>query len=464
MAIFLNSVQAKTTAAIICALLLVVLINNALLHNFALNAQFQQLRQQLKLVATTAVVAIDVQALKSIPLTHEGVQTPAYKLISGKLRQIKDNDPKIAYVYILTKTSRPGVWQFLVDVDPVEKRGSGITSFPGDKYDTKNFPEMVNGWDSPAADTKLGKDQWGVFLSGYAPIKDADGKTVAMLGIDMLASDIQAMQNSIHARAFLVLLIGILLSFFVGMLLSRRITKRVGYLVEGTRHIKLGDLSYRVKVKGQDELAELSASFNTMTQELFEAKKKNTEYFYGVIQSMIRIVEAKDHYTRGHSERVAEYAVKIADRMGFAADDLEMLQQVAVLHDIGKLGIQDAVLNKPAKLNDEEWAQMSMHPVTGEDILRPVLLDDQMLAIVRGHHERYDGKGYPDGLKADEVNMFTQIITVADAYDAMTSSRAYRKTALLKEEAMAELQRNKGSQFNPHVVDMLCRVLQEENS
>jgi HD-GYP domain-containing protein (c-di-GMP phosphodiesterase class II) len=150
--------------------------------------------------------------------------------------------------------------------------------------------------------------------------------------------------------------------------------------------------------------------------------------------------------------------------MGFHPEDLEMLRQVAVLHDIGKVGIRDNILNKPDKLTQEEWEVMRSHPVTGEGILKPVLLDPQMLAIVRGHHERYDGKGYPDGLSKDEINIFAQILTVADSYDAMTSSRAYRKVSLRREEAVAELQKNKGAQFNPRIVDVFCKMLQEENN
>jgi putative nucleotidyltransferase with HDIG domain len=271
-------------------------------------------------------------------------------------------------------------------------------------------------------------------------------------------------QQDIHIRGIIIFLLGSLISILLGMLLSRRITKPVHRLVEGVRRISRGDLSYRVKMRGNDEIAELTVEFNKMAQQLSEAHKKNAEYFYGVIQSMVRIVEAKDHYTRGHSERVAEYAVKIARRMGFSAQDLDMLKQIAVLHDIGKLAIQDSILNKPGKLSPEEWEVVRMHPVTGEEILKPVLLDPQMLAIVRGHHERYDGKGYPDGLKENEINAFAQIISVADAYDAMTSSRAYRPASLRMEEAVQELQNNKGAQFSPRVVDVFCKILQEENN
>ncbi len=260
------------------------------------------------------------------------------------------------------------------------------------------------------------------------------------------------------------ILVGAILSVLLGMIVSRRLTKPVHRLLEGVRRISQGDLTYRVKPRGHDEIAQLSQEFNRMAQELAAARKKNSDYFYNVIQSMVRIVEAKDHNTRGHSERVAEHALKIARRMGFPPQDIDILRHVAVLHDIGKLGIQDAILNKPDRLTDEEWALVRQHPVMGEEILKPILQDSKMLAIVRSHHERYDGKGYPDGLAQDQIDALAQVISVADAYDAMTSSRAYRKSAMCLSDAIQELQRNKGSQFSPRVVDTFCKILQEENN
>jgi len=179
------------------------------------------------------------------------------------------------------------------------------------------------------------------------------------------------------------------------------------------------------------------------------------------VQSLIRILEAKDVYTRGHSERVSEYAEKTALKMQLPAQKVELLKKVAQLHDIGKLVIYEGILNKQDKLTEEEWKIIRGHPVTGEEILKPLFLDDEMLAAVRSHHERYDGRGYPDKISGENTSVFTQIISVADTYDAMTSARAYR-SALSKEEATRELKNNCGTQFNPQVVEAFLNVLQEE--
>jgi putative nucleotidyltransferase with HDIG domain len=279
----------------------------------------------------------------------------------------------------------------------------------------------------------------------------------------MMASDIYIAQKEIRSRTLLVLILGIILSFIFGMLFSRRITGPIDELVEGTRRISRGDLTYKVKARGVNEIRELAGSFNKMADALNDLQRKNHNYFYNVIQSLVRIVEAKDSYTRGHSERVAKYGMKIATRMGFPLDKIELVRETAMLHDIGKLGIQDSILNKEGGLTEEEWEIIRQHPILGEDILRPVSLNHEMLSIVRAHHERYDGNGYPDKLKGDEIGIFAQILSVADAYDAMTSARAYR-SPFSRSEAMTELRKNKGAQFNGEIVDIFVEILTEEKN
>jgi HD-GYP domain-containing protein (c-di-GMP phosphodiesterase class II) len=277
----------------------------------------------------------------------------------------------------------------------------------------------------------------------------------------MMASEVYETQKKIYISSILILLAGVCISLIFGMLFSRKITGPIEELVEGTRRVSKGDLKYKVPTKGQDEISELASSFNTMADALDTAQQKNRNYFYSVIQSLVRIVEAKDPYTRGHSERVSEYAAKIASRMGFTLEQLEMLKETAMIHDIGKLGIQDNILNKKEKLTDEEWEMIKRHPLIGEDIIKPVSLNQEILATVRGHHERFDGNGYPDSIKGDSIHIFAQILSVVDAYDAMVSSRAYR-VAMSEECAIEELKKHTGAQFNPKIIDIFIQILSEE--
>jgi len=159
---------------------------------------------------------------------------------------------------------------------------------------------------------------------------------------------------------------------------------------------------------------------------------------------------------------VARYALGIYDLSPSRESiDRDMLVTAALLHDIGKIGIKESILNKEGKLTTEEWDTIQKHPIIGEDIIKPVSISEEMLAIVRGHHERYDGAGYPDKINGENINIFTAIVSVADAYDAMISPRAYRP-ALSKEDSIEQLQINRGSQFHPEVVDTLIELLKTE--
>ncbi len=460
---FFRSFSAKITLTLILSVLLTGVIDLFLIHKITLDSAINNLRNRLMIIAQTSTLMVDTDLLMQIPLNRDGVNTAQFKTVTDVLKKIKDAVPSIKYIYILTKTGQQRIWRFIIDFDSsASEKKEDDTAYPGDKYDASRFPEMLKGYYYPSADKKLEVDEWGVTLSGYAPIRDKNGESVAMLGVDMMADDVYAIQKTVDRQVFFVLIFGVILSAILGVLISRRITVPVKKLVEGTGHISEGELDFRIEIKGNDEISELANSFNQMTASLFESRKKLVTYFYRTVQSLIRTLEAKDPYTRGHAERVADYAGKIALKMGFSQRKLELLREVTMLHDIGKIGIQEGVLNKKEKLTEQDWEEIRKHPVVGEDILRPIFLDKEMLEIVRCHHERYDGKGYPDKIKGENINILTAIVSVADAYDAMTSSRAYRP-ALSQETAVQELIKNKGSQFNPQVVDVFVQILQEPN-
>ena len=416
-------------------------------------------------IAQTGVLALDADMLMRVPLNREGMNTQEFRIISRKLNEIKKANPQIKYIYTMARTEQEGIWQFVVDPSPTMERTlpKWATSYPGGRYNVAKFPEMLKAFSGPSADRRLSADDWGVALSGYAPIRDKEGKAVAILGVDIAADEVYLIQREVYKRILFILLLGIIVSLALGMLISRRITKPVGELVEGTRRISKGDLHYVVKAKGSDEINELAESFNQMAKGLAESRQKLLDYFYRVVESLVRALEAKDHYTKGHSERVADYAANIALKMGFPEEKIRLLREIASIHDIGKLGISDNILNKKEKLNDEEMDLIRSHPLTGEEILKPLRINEEMFSVVRSHHERYDACGYPDKINGDNINIFAAVVSVADAYDAMTSCRAYRK-ALAKEEAVAELKKNSGTQFNPKVVEAFLELLEEEGN
>ena len=458
-----KSFQTRVTLAFVCSLMGLAILGNFVLYQYSMHSQFEQMRENLKVISQTAALALDADMLQRVPLNREGTKSQEYAALAAQLAKIKKANPPLKYIYTMAKTKRPGIWQFIVDPDPSSGKilARGTTSFPGDPYNVARFPEMLTAFEGPSADKQLTTDEWGATVSAYAPIYDAAGKAIAILGVDINANEIYAMQKAVRLRSLFILCVGILMSLALGFLISRRVSRPIKKLVEGTRKIAAGDLEHKVELKAQDEIGELANSFNEMAASLSESRKKLHEYFYRVVQSMVRSLEAKDAYTRGHSDRVSEYSRAIALEMGIPAERVDLLINAAQLHDIGKLGIHEDILNKKGTLSEDEWDMIHQHPVVGEDILKPVFLDRDMLTVVRSHHERSDGTGYPDRLKGGQISQFAQIVSVADAYDAMTSSRAYRQ-ALTKEEAIARMRKDAGTQFDPHIVEMLMRVLEKE--
>jgi len=192
--------------------------------------------------------------------------------------------------------------------------------------------------------------------------------------------------------------------------------------------------------------------------QLRQLSHRNKEMFLGQVQMAVRMLEKKDEYTRGHSDRVAEYSVRTAIQLGFAGAILEEIRLGGILHDIGKIGVRDAVLNKPGPLTPLEFEEIRLHVLAGEEILEPLRRDHPVvLDIVRSHHEHLDGTGFPDRLSGDEIPLLARVVSVADAFDAMTTSRAYR-VPRSPSEAMVELEAWVGRQFDPLVVAAFLRA------
>ncbi|MFQ5901256.1 MAG: HD-GYP domain-containing protein, partial [Thermodesulfobacteriota bacterium] len=178
----------------------------------------------------------------------------------------------------------------------------------------------------------------------------------------------------------------------------------------------------------------------------------------GTIESLASAIDAKSPWTKGHSERVTEYALMIGKEMKLDDETLKDLRLVGLLHDVGKIGTYGLILDKPEKLQEEEFEMVKEHPIRGAEILGPIKQFKDIIPAIQYHHECYNGRGYPDGLKGEAIPLLARILSVSDAYDSMTSDRPYRK-AIGKERAIAELKRCSGTQFDPSVVDAFLRTL-----
>lgn len=193
-------------------------------------------------------------------------------------------------------------------------------------------------------------------------------------------------------------------------------------------------------------------------KELAKRKRQLEKVSLQMIQTLSTTIEAKDEYARGHSHRVAEYAALIADELGWSSEEIMNLKYAAHLHDIGKIGIPDMLLNKPARLTPEEYSVIKEHTVIGAEILKNISLIPHVAEVARSHHEHYDGTGYPDGLAGEDIPLSARIVAIADSYDAMNSRRIYRN-ALPPEKIFEEIENNRGIQFDPELADIFLKLL-----
>ena len=196
-------------------------------------------------------------------------------------------------------------------------------------------------------------------------------------------------------------------------------------------------------------------------QRLEEHKEQYLRMTNESLETVAATIDAKNLYLKGHSKRVAEYSREVAGRMGMSEDDCQAVYFAGLLHDIGKIGIPNSILDKQQKLTDEEYDVIKRHCLLGSEILKSMSAVPELAQVARWHHERYDGSGYPDGLKGEEIPIFARIISVCDTYDAMSSERSYRKP-LLREEIIGQLVKYRGIQFDPKVVDAMLTTLQTQ--
>lgn len=276
-------------------------------------------------------------------------------------------------------------------------------------------------------------------------------RPVGFLGAAINADQLQDSLDSV--RAILAVLFGLLalLAIAVGMLLAGRITSPVSRLVAAMRAVAAGDLRRRAGPAGTDEIGWLTTAFNEMAAGLEEKTLALEATCFSSLAALARAIDARDPYTFEHSARVAEISAEIAQDMSLSAIEQAMLRRSGVLHDVGKIGIEDRILTKQGPLTDEEWVTIRRHPAIGHDMLKDVAFLRASLDGIRHHHERWDGEGYPDGLQGEAIPLQARIVSVADTLDAMTSDRAYRK-GFSFDFAVRTIVNGAGSQFDPVVV------------
>ena len=254
----------------------------------------------------------------------------------------------------------------------------------------------------------------------------------------------------------------------VGFVLARWITHPIQILAQHALDIgRKQNFDQKIDVRASNEIQQLADTFNFMTDEIKQniiglqnAAQENKELFMSAIRMLAAAIDAKDPYTRGHSERVKDYSLVIARQMGYGVAELERVEIAALLHDVGKIGIDDRILRKPTNLTPEEFEVMKTHPDKGANILAQIAQLSDIIPGTRGHHENYDGSGYPNGLKGEDIPLLARIITIADTFDAMTTDRPYQKAFTL-EFALNRIRTMAAIKYDPKIVEAFSRACSE---
>lgn len=636
------SLGTKVFLACAFVMLLASLGGGMILYKGASRSLRDEVRSKLICSARIAALQIDADLHRQVRLS-EDESSPAYKSLKANLASILKSSPDMRYVYTMSRTNKSNVLQFVIDAEANPE----LTSHIGDEYDGHICPEITKGFTAATADREPTSDKWGSWLSGYAPIKDSNGRTEAIIGMDMSVAQLSKEEGSLRAAAIRTGVAALLLSILLSLIITNAVLKQVNVFTQAAERVESGDLEFQIDASSSDEIGRFRQAFNHMikslkeshdrlmeqssrdfltrlfnhgyfherlTDEIDRAKRYNRNLclmildvdrfktindtfshpvgdgilrqlasllkenirsidvaaryggdefaiimpetdvdtgveiaerirtvveqhtFYLVaqrhplkddsdecdpsktinltvtiglagypnhhhskdgltmaadialcrakhvsrnsvcaydasvcseqnvdpqalyqmlrdpsaaaIQSLSAAVDAKDRYTHGHSERVTEYALMVGKELSISDDLVDALKVASLLHDLGKIGVPDSILNKPGSLTQEERKAVQLHPSIAENILRRAPQLDLIIPAVLFHHERWDGAGYPDGLKGEAIPLMARILALADSFDAMTSDRPYRK-ALSTEEALFEIAANAGKQFDP---------------
>jgi HD-GYP domain-containing protein (c-di-GMP phosphodiesterase class II) len=341
--------------------------------------------------------------------------------------------------------------------------------------------------EKPMTDLKVVQD-WlesgAQVQSALAPFSGTrDGRPVEMLGSYATAEldknsrlGVIAIQDEAAALASVadmrwqtlwISLIAALITILIGIFFANKLTHPVSQLASGAHRIAMGDFSQRIEVTSRTELGDLGNSFNLMTDQierfigdLQRSAQENRELFIGTVKGLAAAIDGKDPYTRGHSERVSRFSMAIAQRLDLSDEEIEKIRISALLHDVGKIAIDDNILKKPAALTDEEYEIMKKHPQKGYKIMSQIPAMKEFLPGMYMHHEMVNGKGYPQGLKGDEIPLMGKIVAVADTFDAMTTDRPYQK-AMQFDDALARIESFVGTRYDPAVVAALSEACKE---
>ena len=364
--------------------------------------------------------------------------------------ETKKSDPNIAFVSIRDTSDT------VVAHDRVTERGKPYRPVP---------PLLSRGTFGDTRADEVTRDGRRI-IEYTSPISFA-GRHVGIASLGLSMDGLETAQRAIRQRIYAAAAVILVAAFFGTLLISLLITTPVKRLHQGVLSLAGSESFQPVPARSSDELGALTRNFNRMAETILSQKtdlQKKALQLEEAYISMVRVIaaslDARDPYTMGHSTRVARMACALGRRLGMGEAELSNLERAAIFHDIGKIQTPDDVLLKGERLSRAEEEQMKTHPVDGTEILRMAPFLHRYIPVVRSHHEWYNGDGYPDGIRGNEIPLHAQLIALADAFDAMTTDRPYRQ-ALSTEEAIGEILQFRGTQFSPELADAFAKMMRE---
>jgi len=330
------------------------------------------------------------------------------------------------------------------------------------------FPEVVQRMGSLSETQVDDVFRWGREMIEFTTPIFFTGKRVGTVSLGISKNSLSAAERDIRESVAIAALVFLVLALLGTLMLSSFVTTPVQKLSAGVNELAGGGEFHPIPVRGKDELAELTRNFNRMAETILRQKDRLSRYageledaYVATVRVLAASIDARDPYTLGHSTRVSTLACNLGKRLGFSPEEISHLERACLFHDVGKIRTPDEILLKERKLSTREIGVMRRHPQDGAEILRMAPSLHRYIPVVRYHHEWYNGKGYPEGVRDSQIPIHAQIISIADAYDAMTSTRPYRKS-LLPEEAVEEIIRYRGTQFAPDLTDVFVRMVLED--
>lgn len=347
-----------------------------------------------------------------------------------------------------------------VRVTLVDREGDVIFPLVARAQDRRESLLVTDFRHFPARLTRSEETPRGAVLASIAPVGQPDWGVLVERDRDMAFATVHLMvRDTVIWSA--VALAGALL---LGIVFARRLSTPIARLAESTHAISEGEYGATVEVAGTAEIADLSESFNRMSgsiriafDQIQRAARENRELFLASIRALAEAIDAKDPYTRGHSDRVAAYAAAIASEMGLPPGQVEQIRLSALLHDVGKIGVDDRIIRKPTALSEEEFRIMKTHPIKGAAIMSAIPQLADVIPGMKYHHEKWGGGGYPEGLRGEEIPMQARIVAVADTFDAMTTTRPYQQ-AMETDYVVGRIKQFAGARYDPVVVTAFVRA------